>query len=62
MTYREKLEQTAFWEGKVCVACGHTTSEEGEESSECQECGNGQMVEARELLALITRAEEEGND
>lgn len=57
MTLRKKLEEAAFWDGWVCLACGATD----EEGGECPDCGRDGMVEARaqvRFLALIEGDEE----
>lgn len=55
-TLREDLEQSAFWHGQTCVQCGACAEED--ETGPCEACG-GQLVDSRQLLAFVVRAEED---
>jgi ssDNA-binding Zn-finger/Zn-ribbon topoisomerase 1 len=60
MTTKKRVEEAAFWDGRICLTCEHTTPEEGEETEgcECPACGRDSMVAAATLAAFLDRLEE----
>lgn len=61
MTLREDVEAAAFWEGWVCLACDHTSTEEEDhdEGDECPECGTKGLVSAKRLERFLERVYED---
>ena len=43
MTLRTEISESAFWHGKICLACD-TAVEEDEEGQECPECGGAMKL------------------
>lgn len=62
-TIEKELARAEFWEGYVCLACGHIEEEEEDmDSSTCPECNTQCYVAATHARAFLARvrAEEEG--
>jgi hypothetical protein len=61
MTFRQRLEHAAFWDGWVCTACDALWGggEEMEFNDPCPECGVEALIPAQHLIGLLERMEEE---
>lgn len=65
-TLRTKIEEAAFWDGMVCLACGEVFPEEVPDIHEepCPECGRLGLFGAKRTLTFLERveAEDDGAD
>lgn len=56
---RAELEEAAFWDRKVCVACEAVfDAEDATDEGCCPECGSGEVVPASSGLKLVDLLEE----
>lgn len=54
---RSTLEQSAFWEGQVCLACGATQPAAHSPDTPCEECGADSCIPAATALRVLDLVE-----
>lgn len=56
-TLKDRIAEAAFWEGFVCLACGHIVYDETEAGDTCPVCESPEFIRATTVKGIQARLE-----